>query len=388
MGHQILICTVGTSLFRPNLERLTAELQSGSLSGELRELAEAYRSGNGLQIAKLLGRLNPSERLCGAEINSIAGMIEKGYVEPETGLFFLHSQTEEGRRIASIVKAYYSARGHNPVELVEVADLQDKDPKRFRNQGLRNLVREMAKVVRERSPQACAINATGGYKAQIAVAVVLGQALGVTVYYKHELFDEVIAFPPLPVALNFELWMQASGILRDLASNPQGFVLAETYAEEWDDRYDSLVEQETIDGKKYLALTPVGQIFYETFKDRFQSQADSIVPPRAPAPSKRPPHCEKAGWPGEHPEVGRFLQRVTDEAPFVVQCKTYYFNPDLSQKKRFRLSSEGIEGIFSDGSYCVKFRVETTARTAGERKAAVAGLIEWLDDPKWFQSRH
>ena len=50
-----------------------------------------------------------------------------------------------------------------------------------------------------------AIDTTGGYKAQIAVAVVLGQALGIPVFYKHEKFSETIAFPPLPISLDYSL---------------------------------------------------------------------------------------------------------------------------------------------------------------------------------------
>ena len=226
MPHPILICTVGTSLFRPNLEKLKGQLAEGSLAPQHRPLAEAYTQGNWSAVAAELAALPATERWCGAEINSIASMIEKGYAKPDCGLFFLHSQTEQGRQIAAILKEYYLRCGHKPVELVEVADLQDEDAKRFRSKGLRNLAREIAKVVRERSPAACAINATGGYKAQIAIGVVLGQALGVSVYYKHELFDEVIAFPPLPVALDFTLWMQASGMVANLVSAGNDLVSA------------------------------------------------------------------------------------------------------------------------------------------------------------------
>ena len=82
------------------------------------------------------------------------------------------------------------------VEAREIDDLQDADPKRFRTKGLRNLAKVVCGVIRDYGAANCAINATGGYKAQIAIAVLMGQALGVPVYYKHERFDEIIAFPP------------------------------------------------------------------------------------------------------------------------------------------------------------------------------------------------
>jgi putative CRISPR-associated protein (TIGR02619 family) len=290
-------------------------------------------------------------------------------------LYFLHSDTPDGRHIAAILVEYFRGRGHAPVEAVQVADLQDQDPKRFRTQGLRNLARDLCRVVRGYTPRACAINATGGYKAQIAVAVLLGQAVGVPVYYKHEQFSEIIAFPPMPVALDFEVWMRASGLLADLERSREP-VAARLYEEEWDEKYESLVERVRIDGEDFLELSPTGQIFHETFRERFRSVRDQVLPPAATV--KRPPRLEKSGWVGEHPEVKRYLEKVTAEVPAVVQCGTHYFNPDLPERTRFRLGRDGIEGIYSPGGYCVKFRVETTATTPGQQAAMVAALNEWL----------
>jgi putative CRISPR-associated protein (TIGR02619 family) len=303
-------------------------------------------------------------------------MIDKEYVPADCGLFFLHSDTDDGRSIAAILKNYYQSKGHAPVETIEVPDLQDQDPKRFRTKGLRNLARKICGVIRERSAAACAINATGGYKAQIAIGVLLGQAIGIPVFYKHELFSEIIAFPPMPVALDFEVWMRASGMLYDLERTSE-LIAAAIYADEWDEKYESLIERVPINGQDYLELSPTGQIFHETFRERFRTARDQVLPP--PAQQKRPPRLEKAGWPGEHPEVECFMSRVTNEVPPVVQCATFYYNSDLPQRTRFRLGRDGIEGIYSDGSFTVKFRVETTAQTPGQQGAVVALLNEWLN---------
>ena len=254
-------------------------------------------------MAKELRSFGPHDRLCGAEINSIASLIERKYAQPKCGLYFMHSETEQGRQVVEVLCEYYRSLGHEPVKAIEVKDLQDDDPRRFRTKGLRQLVKEISRIIRNHSPAACAINATGGYKAQIAVGVVLGQALGVTIYYKHEQFSEVISFPPLPVALDFELWMRASGMLMNLLDADP--VPASRYKDEWDERYESLVERVQIDGEDYLELSPTGQIFHETFTDRFRSLKDHLLPP--PASKKLEPRLEKAGWPGEHPEVEQFL---------------------------------------------------------------------------------
>ncbi len=375
--RSILICTVGTSLFRPNLEGLRKNLAEGTIHDDLRPLAQAYEQRNWAVVARELARLPPGDRLCGAEINSIASMIDKAYVPGDCGLFFLHSDTDDGRSIAAILRSYYQAKGHAPAESLDVPDLQDQDPKRFRTKGLRNLARKICGVIRERSAAACAINATGGYKAQIAIGVLLGQAINVPVYYKHELFSEIIAFPPMPFALDFEVWMRASGMLYSLERTTEP-ISAAIYGDEWDEKYESLVERVEIDGQDYLELSPTGLIFHETFRERFRTARDQILSTPVPIARKCPPRLEKAGWPGEHPEVERFMSRVTNEVPQVAHCATFYYNPDLAERTRFRMGPDGVEGIFSDRKFTVKFRVETAATTPGQQQAVVAALNEWL----------
>jgi putative CRISPR-associated protein (TIGR02619 family) len=375
----ILLCTLGTSLFRPNLEGLKKELAADNIRPDLRPLAEAYQARDWPAVAQELAKLLPTDRVCGAEINSIASMIANGYVPRDCGLFFLHSDTQDGRSIGAVLEAYYRAAGHEPVKAVDVPDLQDQDAKRFRTKGLRNLARRLCGILRERSAPACAINATGGYKAQIAIAVLLGQALGVPVYYKHELFSEIIAFPPMPVALDFEVWMRASGLLTGLERSKEP-VPATRYFDEWDEKYESLVERVQIDGQDYLELAPTGQIFHETFRDRFHTERDRVLPPgRGPGRRPKPVLHDHAVVNLLREELSRYLQAVIDQVPQVVGCVTNYCNPDLPETTRFRERGGALEGVYSDGTRTVKFMVESTAITAGQRAAVVAALNDWLD---------
>lgn len=383
----ILLCTVGTSLFRPNLERLKAELESDAIAPDLRAMASAYQDQDWKAVAAEMAKRPSSERLLGAEINSVSSMIEKDHVADNCGLYFLHSDTPQGHQIAEILTEYYRSQGHSPVEGIAIEDLQDQDPKRFRTKGLRNLARQLCKVVRSHSAMACAINATGGYKAQIALAVLLGQAVGVPVYYKHELFSEIIAFPPMPVALDIEVWMQACGMLFALESEPlpasdfkEDKKEKEKEKEKWNEKYESLVERVDIDGTEYLELSPTGQIFHETFRERFRSERDQYLPPAVPLGQKKEPHFEKSGWPGRLPDAVKWLKRITEEIPQVTRCSTFYYDPDLPERTRFRYGSKGIEGIYSNGTATVKFRVETSATTEGQHLAVVARLNEWLQE--------
>ena len=369
-----LLCTVGTSLFYPNLSGLTREPQMEPVRAAL---AQAYTHQDWPEVAAQLHRLSPAERLCGAEVNSVADLLKQGYVE--TGrLHLLYSDTEDGDHIAAVLGAYFSADGWR-VQTHRVDGLSDRDPKAFRTRGLRNLAKLFGERVRDAGADFCAINATGGYKAQIAIAVLMGQALGIPVYYKHERFDAIIPFPPMPVALDFALWLRASGLFMALAK-PDACEPWERFRDDWDERFEPLVNREKIDGIDCLELSATGQIFHETFRSRFQR-------------STRPPACRAPATPGEKqdPNLGAttatdrraapscgFCERLTSERPYVRLCHSTYWNPGLSEVNRFRLSGGDVEGIYSNGSWCVKFRVLTTAGEQHDLGVVVADLNEWL----------
>jgi len=386
MPRPILLCTVGTSLFFPNLAGLRRTMKDDETKPDDKkllkpavravapELANAYDAKDWPTVARLLAQLPTTERLCGAEVNSIASLVANDYAPPDAGVFFFHSDTDDGRAIAAVLTDLFRSHGHSPVEAVPVPDLQDADPQRFRTRGLRNLARLLAAKVRDYGPDQCGINATGGYKAQIAVAVLMGQAVGVPVYYMHERFSEIIAFPPMPVAFDYEVWMRASGLLAVLEKSPQP---RSAVADDWDERFDSLVEATNIDGVDYLELSAMGQIFHETFRDRFRTSRDRVLPP--PAATKHPPKLGDHGVINRlRSELTRLMADVTQAIPAVIGCETSYCNPDLPEASRFRLRGNDVEGIYSDGTATVKFRVDTTAVTDGQRAAVVAAANEWL----------
>ena len=89
MIPSMLLCTVGTSLFYPNLEGLKTALSTGKIRLEHRALAEAYTQQDWTGVAQQLTGIDPEERLCGAEINSIAKSGHERFVHSrgDLGLF-------------------------------------------------------------------------------------------------------------------------------------------------------------------------------------------------------------------------------------------------------------------------------------------------------------
>lgn len=385
-----LICTVGTSLLRPNLFGLPtkssyAEWLNRQLMADrpylpeslVLALAEACGQQDELKMAEILAQLPGSLRLCGAEINSITDLITRHYSQERSTLCFCHSDTAEGAQVARIIQYYYELQNY-PVKLYSIADLQDQDPKRFRTKGLRQLTKKISQIIRERGADYCAINATGGYKAQIAIGVLMGQALGVPVYYKHEFFSEIIAFPPMPISLDHQLWMQHSGLLMALDRHA---VLrwADVEEDAWDERLETLVERVMIDGQMYLEISPTGQIFHETFQGRFTSERDQFLPPPVPMARKTKPTLNDHNWGRVRDVIVDWMERLTKECPYVQSCRTHYWNPSLSRAALFRLKGQEIEGILSNGTWTVKIIVETSANTVGQREACIADLNHRLE---------
>ena len=364
-----LICTVGTSLKYPNLAALAPEESDPKRNA----LYRAYAARDFAEVAAALHAFDATERTCGAEINSLAHLLNRENID-KVNLHLLYSDTDDGLEIAEILRHYFDSDGWGSVKIERVEDLNDKDPRAFRTWGLRNLVKVVGRLVREAGgSQLCAIDATGGYKAQVAIAVLLGQAIDIPVYYKHERFDDIISFPPMPVSLDASLWAQASAMFWDLSESTEP-LLYESYSEDWDERLEALVERVPIDGQDYLELSAMGQIFHDAVSQQPRWSDQGRLPPAAGPGEKREPAFGGDHGSAYRREVRRFMQNVIDEVSYVRTCSTTYFNPDLSSRTLFRKESHDIEGVYSNGTYCWKFAVRTTAGDEHELEDIVADL--------------
>lgn len=366
-----LICTVGTSL-KGNIDQQLP-------SSRLRKLWDS-RNNKGLSVE--LNRISPTDRICGAEINSIHSIIEKGLLQQRAALIFFVSDTDDGRFIGEILKKYYeSSRNPHRFERVEVRvieGLTDRDIIRFRNQGLKNLVKRISEVVKTpEESKRILINATGGYKAQISFAGMIGQALDIPVCYMYEGFSEVIQLPPQPVVLDLSFWLGHNDLFYDLE---EGIEQPASACSE-DERFESLIESELIDGRHLTSFSHTGQLFQATFRHHFGRQRLSLLPgPSLHEIGKKPIRYEDKNA-EKHRGLKLYLEKVKNIL-YVNEIYTHYYNPDLAESKRFRKSSKGIigylEGIFSNDGAVSKFTVVTTAGTIGETQACIADLNELL----------
>ncbi len=245
-GIHTLAVTTGTSLLT-NLRRLAGagggfEGWIAGQPGEDRDLlrrerraleaaVRAVEAGRWADAGQALAALGGTPRVLGAEISSLAFLLGEPAMGGLENVQLIHSDTAEGRGCAVAVQAYLAARERVMATLRAVPDLHHAPASRFRVAGLRNLVSILARAYRE-SGGALAVDATGGYKAQIALAVLFGQAFQVPVFYRFEAFEAPMEFPPLPVRFDdgiveeflplFERETVTASFLENLAGAPLG----------------------------------------------------------------------------------------------------------------------------------------------------------------------
>jgi putative CRISPR-associated protein (TIGR02619 family) len=362
--RNVMICTVGTSL-------------KGNLVGAAGTVFPKLLSKSNIQGLVLeLSKLDPAERIVGAEVNSITSILRKKMVGRRNHLYLLVSDTKDGAFIGDILKSYYLRR-QNPnvfekVELLAIDGLTDQSAHQFRTVGLRNLVKAIAEIVRRHGSAAVLINATGGYKAQISFAGMIGQALEIPVCYLFEKFSEVIELPPQPVSLDLSFWLEHANLFFELAADD-----AKSDPSEKDARFASLIEEIEVNGEKVIGISATGQLFHEMFQHRFSQLRDNLLPPDSGIePEKKVIKYEDKND-GRHSGLKAYLENLR-QLPYVVRIFTHYYNPDLPLKNYFRSSKKGgfsqIEGGYSNGKATTKFDVVTPAENAGQRNAAVADL--------------
>lgn len=347
---QVLICTVGTSLI--NLLR-----------------AKGQDVSNPIAVAKELRKLDPADKLLGAEINSTHSILQKGYLDPKK-LLLCVSDTLEGEATGSILQCYYRDL-FQEVEVIKIIGLQAKDPKRFRNHGLRYLVRVISNIVKRARDQGqgVIINATGGFKAQISFAGLIGQLLNVPVYYMFETFQEVIELPPLPVSFSFDFWLRHFDALERLSRD---LVPKNEVPQDLDEVL--LLREEGL-----CCLSSLGELFHQGYKERFRRQRVQLLPPQCGLQLNQKKVVFEDNNPHRHPGLAEYLRRLLQRG-YITGARTYYFNPDLPERLRFFISprcrANEIEGWYSDGNRTTKFILTTTAQTELERQAVIVDLVE------------
>lgn len=247
-----LLITVGTSL----------------LSNAQRTLGKKTELLNDAELANYL-RLTPPEDAC-AETNSIVRLLRQGIVHEGDRFIFFHSQTDEGRRCAELLHRHYAKTFLTHTR--EIGDLTYTES-RFKLRGLRSFVSHLAETItnekqQQRTPL---INATGGFKAEIAYATLIGVLFHVPVYYIHEKFGDIVEMPTIPIAWDFSLFADHRRFFQWLQADLRSTAEVEQQLGRLPSEIRLLLNEED----SYTLLSPAGEAFYAAFEQR-RAEAQAV----------------------------------------------------------------------------------------------------------------
>ncbi len=355
MTRHTLLCTVGTSLFG-NLGRLSARTPDNPPNW--RAVRQAFDRGEWNRLAKELVTLDPTARLCGAEINTIAEIGKKDRLALER-IVFLVSDTPDGNNTGRLLQDYCKQRtdlGLRAVDYHVIEQLQDERPKDFKQHGLRNLVRLAGECINKAGgPAHVAIDATGGYKAQIAIAVLLGQVLNIPVSYRHERFSEMIDFPPLPVSFDYAILARNADLLTDFE---RGEALSSDDLGPLDDKLRVLLTEVSVNGESLYELSPIGQIYLTGFRIRNPKPIALIA-----AEDRKPPTFRDDHYPLGFRD---FVHKVCNDNAWIRAANSIPYDKQRSIKGiGFFVRQEGEDlrliGTFQDkNNFGARFRLHIT----------------------------
>jgi putative CRISPR-associated protein (TIGR02619 family) len=354
MKPDALLCTVGTSIFTrmPDLRTVPPD----RAAGRLRTL------------------LVPSEG--GAEYETLHYHCRSGELIDPRALYLFCSDTDDGEAAARILEAAFRAEFFH-TGITRCKGLRDDDPRAFATRGLRSLVNGLVRSIQQLRNNGFvpAIDATGGYKPQIAHAVLVGQVMQVPVFYRYQGFPEVIKLPPLPVSVDPQVWFDHLWFFDRLREEP----LADREIPRGDERIAPLLERE----EGLAVLSPLGELMAAAADQLLASGGRELLPVPCPDPPDRKKIIYEDGNAGRHSGLAEFCKRIR-ELPFVTRIASFYFNPDLPLRTCVRLPRDPrclpdrLEVWYGDGSAVTKLYVWTTARGNLELAAARAEMCRLL----------
>lgn len=212
---------------------------------------------------QILAYLKQDLKKASAETNSLSRILQKG-----DEVVLLHSDTFEGARAADLFELFYQEQGV-PCSRVRIPGLA-YEAQGFVDFGLKNFVRTLAGQIRKaaKGQKEVIINATGGFKAEISYATVLGLVFKVPVCYIHEQFREIAILPPTPIGWDSSLFAWHKDFF-DWLGEGEGGVRPKSEAQSraalLPEEAQVLLEEFELDGKPYVGLSPLGEAYFEAF---------------------------------------------------------------------------------------------------------------------------
>lgn len=280
----------------------------------------------------------------------------------------IHSQTTDGQFCADRLVAAASANGMK-AQRKQVNGLDYTDGRKF-NRGLRQLARVIGEEIkRGRTAGGVELAATGGFKAEIAIANLVGAISDTPVHYIYQEFSSIVTIEPIPVALRAD-WIGAGAGQKLLeAFESVDDVIQASRIEsllKQDERLYTLVE---VDGD-YAALTLLGELALRLL----ESPALNWPPPTDKVPSDK---IQLASTEHHRPQEWKQIVNSIAASRYVTLIR---YEGSLSGGF-FKEAPDNVSDLIHriEGSPPLTLRISTTAKTSAQRRLVQQVLRKELE---------
>lgn len=343
MSQRTILTTVGTSLLR-NLDRLSAGWQHNQTLPAA-DLVETWLRQS--DPVKASAETHTWYRL------GLFDADDKDKVE----VVLIHSQTEDGRFCADRLVSMAEYNGLK-ARVRQVDGLDYSDGQKF-NRGLRQLARVVGEEIkRGQASGTVELAATGGFKAEIAIANLVGAVSDTPVHYIYEQFTSLITIEPIPVTLRADWIRSGAGrkLLEAFESANDVIPLGDIESLlKQDERLLSLLE---IDGE-HAALNLLGEIAVRLIATPDESwPPPTDIPPSDKIRLDSAAHHRPRGWEQIVDTIARsrYVTLIRYEGSATGGC--FKEAPDNDSDLIHRI----------EGSPALTLRISTTATTSGQRR--------------------
>ena len=251
-----------------------------------------------------------------------------------------------------------------------------------RKGGLRQLARVIGEEIKSgQATGTVELAATGGFKAEIAIANLVGAVSETPVHYIYQEFSSVITIEPIPVTLRADWIGSGAGqkLLNAFDSSNDLLKLSNIDSLlKQDERLLSLIEIDADD----VALSLLGEI-----AKRLLAVPHETWPPTtdiSPAQKNRldsAAHHRPRGW--------EQVVKTLSESRYVTSIRFEGSATGGCLKEATDNDSDLIHRIEGDSSPTLNLRISTTAKSSGQRRLVQQLLLkENFSQPDFFRSTH
>jgi len=294
-----------------------------------------------------------------AETNSLLKI-----AHPNEEIVLLYTSTLEGERCAVEVQRYLQSQKWSQVHLRKLP--LEKNEAQFESHGLRELVNilidEIGKGQREK--REVIINATGGFKAEIAYTTMVGMIFEVPVKYIYQDFQKPITFPALPVSWNIDLLLGYDSFFQWLDEEPRKQLEVEqrlkAIPEPERDRVIALLL--TPDSEGCIYLSPAGEILWRRVNQQREIGELGEEPSASKVACKDKISNSLDEVKHHYPkETLKFAQNVAELPPVEEIIGGNFENTTMRRVKRV-FDDGTIQVLWADNKKATNITIRTTAR--------------------------